>query len=112
MTEFEARGLYVNTAKSYLNFSEASGKHRQIIDLYNNRRRNRISVYNPKSHFNPSNLEANSPYEFNDSDNLDMLQKKYLFIISKYEMILKESSNMNKTLEENANLVEELKSRS
>ena len=35
MTEFEARGLYVNTAKSYLNFSEASGKHRQIIDLYN-----------------------------------------------------------------------------
>lgn len=35
MTEFEARGLYVNTVKSYLNFSEASGKHRQIIDLYN-----------------------------------------------------------------------------
>lgn len=35
MTEFEARGLYVNTTKSYLNFSEASGKHKQIIDLYN-----------------------------------------------------------------------------
>ena len=84
------------------------GIEREIIDLYNNRRRNRISVYNPKSHFNPSNLEGNSPYEFKDSDNLDMLQKKYLFIISKYEMILKESSNMNKTLEENANLVEEL----
>ena len=84
------------------------GIEREIIDLYNNRRRSRISVYNPKSHFNPSNLEGNSPYEFNDSDNLDMLQKKYLFIISKYEMILKESSNMNKTLEENANLVEEL----
>ena len=84
------------------------GIEREIIDLYNNRRRSRISVYNPKSHFNPSNLEGNSPYEFKDSDNLDMLQKKYLFIISKYEMILKESSNMNKTLEENANLVEEL----
>ena len=84
------------------------GIEREIIDLYNNRRRSRISVYNPKSHFNPSNLEGNSPYEFNDIDNLDMLQKKYLFIISKYEMILKESSNMNKTLEENANLVEEL----
>ena len=78
------------------------------IDLYNNRRKNRISVYNPRSRFYPSNLEGNSAYEFNDSDYGDMLQKKYLFIISKYEKILQESSNMNKTLEENANLIEEL----
>ena len=35
MTEREARSLFVNTAKSYLNFSEASGKHKQIINLYN-----------------------------------------------------------------------------
>jgi hypothetical protein len=37
MTETEARALFVNTAKSYLGYSESSGKHRQIIDLYNSR---------------------------------------------------------------------------
>ncbi len=35
MTETEARKLYVDTAKSFLGYSEASGKHRQIIDIYN-----------------------------------------------------------------------------
>jgi len=35
MTETEARALFVNTAKSYLGYSESSGKHRQIIDIYN-----------------------------------------------------------------------------
>lgn len=35
MTENEARKIYVDAAKSYLGFSEASGKHRKIIDLYN-----------------------------------------------------------------------------
>lgn len=37
MTETEARALFVNTAKSYLGYSESSGKHRQIIDLYNSK---------------------------------------------------------------------------
>ena len=37
MTENEARKLFVDTAKSYLGYSEASGKHRQIIDLYNSK---------------------------------------------------------------------------
>lgn len=37
MTETEARTLFVNTAKSYLGYSESSGKHRQIIDLYNSK---------------------------------------------------------------------------
>ena len=37
MTETEARALFVNTAKSYLGYSEASGKHRQIIDIYNSK---------------------------------------------------------------------------
>lgn len=37
MTETEARELFVSTAKSYLGYSESSGKHRQIIDLYNSR---------------------------------------------------------------------------
>ena len=37
MTEIEARALFVNTAKSYLGYSEASGKHRQIIDIYNSK---------------------------------------------------------------------------
>ena len=37
MTEAEARALFVNTAKSYLGYSESSGKHRQIIDLYNSK---------------------------------------------------------------------------
>lgn len=35
MTEQEARKILVEAAKSYLGFSEASGKHRKIIDLYN-----------------------------------------------------------------------------
>ena len=35
MTENEARKIYVDAARSYLGFSEASGKHRKIIDLYN-----------------------------------------------------------------------------
>ena len=35
MTEAEARKIYVDAAKSYLGFSEASGKHKAIIDLYN-----------------------------------------------------------------------------
>ena len=35
MTEIEARALFVNTAKSYLGYSESSGKHRQIIQIYN-----------------------------------------------------------------------------
>ena len=37
MTENDARKLYVDTAKSFLGYSEASGKHRQIIDLYNSK---------------------------------------------------------------------------
>ena len=37
MTETEARKLFVDTAKSYLGYSESSGKHRQIIDLYNSK---------------------------------------------------------------------------
>ena len=37
MTENEARQFYVDTAKSYLGYSESSGKHRQIIDLYNSK---------------------------------------------------------------------------
>ena len=35
MTENEARKILVDAAKSYLGFSEASGKHRRIIDIYN-----------------------------------------------------------------------------
>ena len=35
MTETEARSILVSAAKSYLGFSEASGKHKKIIDLYN-----------------------------------------------------------------------------
>lgn len=35
MTEAQARQLIVEAAKSYLGFSEASGKHRKIIDIYN-----------------------------------------------------------------------------
>jgi len=35
MTENEARKLLVDTAKSYIGYSEASGKHKQIIDIYN-----------------------------------------------------------------------------
>lgn len=38
MTELEARNRYVATAKSYLGYSEASGKHKQIIDLYNSKK--------------------------------------------------------------------------
>ena len=78
------------------------------IENYNKGRKNRIAVYNKKSLFNPSKLEVNSVYGFNDSDYGDMLRKKYLFIISKYEKILEESSNMNKTIEENAKQIEEL----
>jgi len=37
MTENDARKLYVDTAKSFLGYSEASGKHKQIIDIYNAR---------------------------------------------------------------------------
>ena len=37
MTENEARQFYVDTAKSYLGYLESSGKHRQIIDLYNSK---------------------------------------------------------------------------
>jgi len=37
MTENDARKLYVDTAKSFLGYSEASGKHKQIIDLYNSK---------------------------------------------------------------------------
>lgn len=35
MTDAQARKLIVDAAKSYLGFSEASGKHRKIIDIYN-----------------------------------------------------------------------------
>ena len=37
MTETEARALFVSTAKSYIGYSESSGKHRQIIDIYNSK---------------------------------------------------------------------------
>ena len=37
MTENDARKLYVDAAKSFLGYSESSGKHRQIIDLYNSK---------------------------------------------------------------------------
>ena len=37
MTETEARSLFVSTAAKYIGYSEASGKHRQIIDIYNAR---------------------------------------------------------------------------
>lgn len=35
MTEAEARKRYVSTAASYIGYSEASGKHKRIIDIYN-----------------------------------------------------------------------------
>ena len=37
MTENEARSLLVSTAAKYIGYSEASGKHKQIIDIYNAR---------------------------------------------------------------------------
>lgn len=37
MTESEARKLFVDTAKSYLGYSESSGKHRQILAIYNSK---------------------------------------------------------------------------
>lgn len=37
MTETEARKILVDAARSYLGFSEASGKHRAIIDIYNSK---------------------------------------------------------------------------
>lgn len=37
MTENEARSLFVGTAAKYIGYSETSGKHRQIIDIYNAR---------------------------------------------------------------------------
>lgn len=38
MIENEARKILVDAAKSYLGFSEASGKHRKIIDIYNSQK--------------------------------------------------------------------------
>lgn len=37
MTENEARKIIVDAARSYLGFSEASGKHRKIIDIYDSK---------------------------------------------------------------------------
>lgn len=37
MTENEARKILVDAARSYLGFSEASGWHRKIIDIYNSK---------------------------------------------------------------------------
>lgn len=35
MTEKELREYFLNTAEQYIGYSEASGKHRKIIDIYN-----------------------------------------------------------------------------
>ncbi len=37
MTENEARSLLVSMAVKYIGYSEASGKHKQIVDIYNAR---------------------------------------------------------------------------
>ena len=54
------------------------------------------------------NSDLISYYQENTGDYDDLIRRKYLFIISKYEKIIEELSNINKKLEENNQKIEEL----
>ena len=80
----------------------------QEIDLDNLKRGHRNTFFSQRNnllYFNSGMVPLMGLNNFND---FELLQKKYLFIISKYEKILQESSKVNKKLEENTKEIEEL----
>ena len=80
----------------------------QEIDLDNIKRGHRNTFFSQRNnllYFNSGMVPLMGLNNFNE---FEILQKKYLFIISKYEKILQESSKVNKKLEENTKEIEEL----
>ena len=75
------------------------------LDNFYNKKNFRSTLYSQRARV-PMNSDIHS--YFHDNNQGDSLQKKYLFIISKYEKIVEELSNINKKLEENNNKIEEL----
>ena len=80
----------------------------QEIDLENIKKDHRNTVFSQRTHlihFKSGMIPIMGANNFNY---FDILQKKYLFIISKYEKILQEASKINKKLEDNTKEIEEL----
>ena len=79
------------------------------IENYRKSKRDRNSVYIQRNlAATPKLAETYSVIGASNTDYLDFLKKKHLFIISKYEQILLLSSDMNKKMEENKKQIEEL----
>ena len=81
--------------------------HRQKdLDNFYNKKSFGSTLYSHRTRETPLNSDLHSYYH--DNYYGDSLQRKYLFILSKYEKIVEELSNINKKLEENNKKIEEL----
>ena len=86
---------------------ENTGKEEEIHfkDLKDDRR----NTLNPQINLaTPLFTEINSYFGQNNPFYREILRKKYLLIISKYEKIIEDISNMNKKIKENSKEIEEL----
>ncbi len=101
----------MNISEDMIKKDEKTDDFEEELENYKPKRRTRNSVYTYRPFIKPSKMNANnSLFILNTSDYVDILHKKYMFFINKYESILEDSSKMNKTLEENQKIIDDLNS--
>ena len=101
----------LNISEDMIKKDDKSDDFERDLDNYRQKRRDRISVYTHRPFAIPPNGDGNnSLFILNSNDYVDILHKKYMFFINKYEHILEDSSKMNKTLEENQKIIDDLNS--
>ena len=84
---------------------EEEGEEKDFKDLKDERR----NTLNPQINLaTPLFTEINSYFGQNNPFYREILRKKYLLIISKYEKIIEDISNMNKKIEDNSKEIEDL----
>ena len=91
------------------NTIKSEGIEREIFyDI--NKRGHRNTVYSQRPLEGTLNTETRSLFSKGKFNSHEFLKRKHLFILSKYEKLVEESSNINKKLEENTKEIEELNS--
>ena len=99
----------LNISDDMIKKDDKSDDFEKDLENYKPKRRDRISVFTHRPFVTSQNTDANnSLFILNTSDYVDILHKKYMFFINKYENILEDSSKMNKTLEENQKIIDDL----
>ena len=108
LSKLEKMNLSKETIPKYN--SKTIKKNNRQNELYNNntQKNYRNTFSSLGSGVTRLNSDLVSYYQENTGDYDDLIRRKYLFIISKYEKIIEELSNINKKLEENNQKIEEL----